>query len=37
MEVGFPASSHGEMRAAREILKLGLNSQICGLARAIAF
>ena len=35
MEVGFPASSHGEMRAAREILKLGLNSQICGLARVL--
>lgn len=35
MEVGFPASSPGEMRAAREILKLGLNSQICGLARPL--
>ena len=35
MEVGFPASSEGEMRAAKEILKLGLNSQICGLARPI--
>jgi 2-isopropylmalate synthase len=35
MEVGFPASSPGEMRAAREILKLGLNSQICGLARVL--
>jgi len=35
MEVGFPASSAGEMRAAREILKLGLNSSICGLARPL--
>ena len=35
MEVGFPASSPGEMKAAREILKLGLNSQICGLARPL--
>ncbi len=35
MEVGFPASSPGEMRVAREILKLGLNSQICGLARVL--
>jgi 2-isopropylmalate synthase len=35
MEVGFPASSPGEMRAAREILKLGLNSKICGLARPL--
>lgn len=35
MEVGFPASSPGEMRAAREIIKLGLNSQICGLARPL--
>ncbi len=35
MEVGFPASSPGEMKAAREILKLGLNSSICGLARPL--
>jgi 2-isopropylmalate synthase len=35
MEVGFPASSPGEMRAAREILKLGLRSKICGLARPL--
>jgi len=35
IEVGFPASSPGEMRAAREILKLGLNSKICGLARPL--
>ncbi len=35
MEVGFPASSPGEMKAASEILKLGLNSKICGLARPL--
>ena len=35
MEVGFPASSPGEMRAAREILKLGLKPKICGLARPL--
>ncbi len=35
MEVGFPASSPGEMRAAREILKLGLTPKICGLARPL--
>jgi 2-isopropylmalate synthase len=35
MEVGFPASSQGEMKAAQEILKLGLNSKICGLARPL--
>lgn len=35
MEVGFPASSPGEMRAAREIIKLELNPQICGLARPL--
>jgi 2-isopropylmalate synthase len=36
IEVGFPASSPGEMRAAREILKLGLKPKICGLARPLA-
>ena len=35
MEVGFPASSQGEMKAAKEILKLELNSKICGLARPL--
>jgi len=35
MEVGFPASSQGEIKAAQEILKLGLNSKICGLARPL--
>lgn len=35
MEVGFPASSKGERKAAREIIKLGLDAQICGLARTV--
>lgn len=35
IEVGFPASSSGEKEAAREILKLGLNAQVCGLARVL--
>lgn len=35
MEVGFPASSEGERKAAREIVELGLDAQICGLARTI--
>lgn len=35
IEAGFPASSLGEREAAREILKLGLEAQICGLARAL--
>jgi 2-isopropylmalate synthase len=35
MEVGFPAASEGEKKAAREILKLDLNAQICGLARPL--
>ena len=35
MEVGFPASSEGERKTAREIVKLGLDAQICGLARTI--
>ena len=35
IEAGFPASSSGEVEAAGEILKLGLNAQICGLARPL--
>lgn len=35
IEVGFPASSEGEKKAAREILKLGLNANTCGLARTL--
>ena len=35
IEAGFPVSSEGEREAAREILKLGLNAKICGLARPL--
>ncbi len=35
MEVGFPASSEGERKAAREILKLDLDANVCGLARTL--
>ncbi len=35
IEVGFPVASEGEKKAAREILKLGLKAQICGLARPL--
>lgn len=35
IEAGFPAASMGEKEAAREILKLELNAQICGLARIL--
>lgn len=35
IEAGFPASSLGEREAAREILKMDLNAQICGLARVL--
>jgi len=35
IEVGFPASSEGEKKAAREILKLDLTAQVCGLARTL--
>lgn len=35
IEVGFPAASSGEKEAAGEVLKLGLNAQICGLARPL--
>ena len=35
MEVGFPAASQGERKAAREIKSLGLNAQVCGLARVL--
>ncbi|AUB57813.1 MULTISPECIES: 2-isopropylmalate synthase [Methanobacterium] len=35
IEVGFPAASLGEQRAAREIKGLGLNAQVCGLARVL--
>lgn len=35
MEIGFPAASEGERKAAREIIKLDLDAQICGLARTL--
>jgi len=35
IEAGFPASSRGEREAAREILKMDLNAQICALARVL--
>jgi len=35
IEVGFPAASEGEKEAAREILSLGLDVQVCGLARVL--
>jgi 2-isopropylmalate synthase len=34
IEVGFPISSPGEMEAAKRINSLGLNSELCGLARS---
>ncbi len=35
IEAGFPAASSGEREAAREILKMGLDAQLCGLARVL--
>lgn len=35
IEVGFPAASQGEQKASREIKSLGLNAQVCGLARVL--
>jgi 2-isopropylmalate synthase len=35
IEVGFPAASLGEQKASREIKGLGLNAQVCGLARVL--
>lgn len=35
IEVGFPAASLGERKAAQEIKSLGLNAQVCGLARVL--
>ncbi len=34
IEAGFPSSSDGEKKVVREIVKLGLNSEICALSRA---
>ena len=35
IELGFPAASPGEQKTFREVAKLGLNSEISGLARAL--
>ncbi len=35
IEVGFPASSNGELESAKKIKSLELNSQLCGLARTL--
>ncbi len=34
IEAGFPASSDGEKKVIKEIAKAGLDTEICGLARA---
>jgi len=34
IEAGFPSSSDGEKKVVKEIVKLGLNSEICALSRA---
>src|SRR5512137_815649 len=33
IEAGFPSSSEGERKVVKEIAKLGLTSEICGLSR----
>ena len=35
IEVGFPASSHGEMESARKIRAMDLDSTIVGLSRSL--
>ncbi|NIM45997.1 MAG: hypothetical protein GTO54_10305, partial [Nitrososphaeria archaeon] len=35
IEAGTPIASKGEREAVKEISKLGLNAEICGLARTI--
>lgn len=35
IEAGFPATSKGEFEAVKEIANLGLNAEICGLARVV--
>jgi 2-isopropylmalate synthase len=35
IEAGFPAASKGEFEAVKEIVSLGLNAKICGLARMV--
>jgi 2-isopropylmalate synthase len=34
IEAGFPSSSDGEKKVVKEIVKMGLNSEICALSRA---
>lgn len=35
IEAGFPSSSKGEFESVKEIASLGLNAEICGLARIV--
>lgn len=35
IEAGFPAASKGEFESVKEISSLGLNAEICGLARIV--
>lgn len=35
IEAGFPAATKGEFEAVKEIANLGLNAEICGLARVL--
>lgn len=35
IEMGFPTVSEGERKAAKEMVKLGLDSRLCGLARVM--
>ena len=35
IEVGFPVSSNGERKAAKELNSLGLNATVLGLARSV--
>lgn len=35
IEAGFPSASKGEFEAVKEIANLGLNAEICGLARVV--
>lgn len=35
IEAGFPSASKGEFESVREISSLGLNAEICGLARIV--
>ncbi|HDN82883.1 MAG TPA: 2-isopropylmalate synthase, partial [Candidatus Altiarchaeales archaeon] len=35
IEAGFPIASKGDFKAVKEIASLGLNAEICGLARCV--